>query len=278
MRTRRSTTTSNTAAPMHTAKHAAAIPILAPAPMPSSRPAMKLPTITTNNAPPTQSIVGGRLCLGRTRGRKRHSTTSAMMAVIGVTKNAARQPNISVSAPPRIGPKPLATANEVEISACHLMRRFGSGNKSTGAVKAVAVIMPPPSPCTARNAISCSMDCARPHSKDPSAMMLTDTRMNGLRPNRSPKRPKIGMNTAEVSKYAVPTHAYKAMPPNSFATRGKMLTTMVRSKAISTTTAQMPVMASSTRLDSCSGSRAGSEAVLVTAIGNACGRENAPTT
>jgi hypothetical protein len=41
---------------------------------------------------------------------------------------------------------------------------------------------PAPRPCTARNAASCHIDSARPHSAEPTTKMLIAARKNGRRP------------------------------------------------------------------------------------------------
>ncbi|MNS85384.1 hypothetical protein D3C72_1192480 [compost metagenome] len=91
-------------------------------------------------------------------------------------------------------------ANAADTNAIQRTRCLASGNRSAGAAKAVAIIMPPPTPCKVRNTISCVMDCARPQAMEPSAMISTDTSIKGLRPNMSPSRPKIRMDAAVASR------------------------------------------------------------------------------
>ena len=44
------------------------------------------------------------------------------------------------------------------------------------------------------------MLCDSPQAIEPSAMMSTDTSISGLRPNMSPRRPKIMMEAAVASR------------------------------------------------------------------------------
>lgn len=95
---------------------------------------------------------------------------------------------------------PLAMAKAADTSAIQRTRCLASGKRSAGAAKAVAIIMPPPMPCSERNRISWPMLCDSPQAIEPSAMMSTDTSISGLRPNMSPRRPKIMMEAAVASR------------------------------------------------------------------------------
>ncbi|KAG1384137.1 hypothetical protein G6F59_017755 [Rhizopus arrhizus] len=95
---------------------------------------------------------------------------------------------------------PLAMAKAADTSAIQRTRCLASGKRSAGAANAVAIIMPPPIPCKVRNTISWVMDCASPQAMDPSAMISTETSISGLRPNMSPRRPKIRMEAAVASR------------------------------------------------------------------------------
>ncbi len=66
---------------------------------------------------------------------------------MGEMKKAARQPSACVAAPPSTGPMPLAMAKAADTSAIQRTRSRASGNRSAGAAKAVAIIMPPATPC-----------------------------------------------------------------------------------------------------------------------------------
>ena len=63
------------------------------------------------------------------------------------------------------------------------------------------MISPPaPIPCRARNTISCSMDCARPLSAEPTRKMTIAATNSVLRGSRSPILPQIGVDTVVVSR------------------------------------------------------------------------------
>lgn len=59
---------------------------------------------------------------------------------------------------------------------------------------------PPPIPCSARKAMSCGMDAASPHSTAPTTNAPIAACMTGLRPNRSPSLPYMGMTTVAATR------------------------------------------------------------------------------
>ena len=70
--------------------------------------------------------------------------------------------------------------------------------------------IPPPMPCTTRNAISCAIDCAVAHSSDP-PMNAMNANMNvRFVPIRSPSQPDVGIHTARLSVY--PSTIHSALP------------------------------------------------------------------
>ena len=91
---------------------------------------------------------------------------------------------------------PLAMANAADTSAIQRTRCFASGNRSAGAAKAVAIIMPPPMPCSDRKTISWVIVCDRPQAMEPSAMISTDSSIRACGRNMSPSRPKTRMEAA----------------------------------------------------------------------------------
>ena len=66
--------------------------------------------------------------------------------------------------------------------------------------------MAEPSPCRARNAMSCSVVCDSPQASDPSTNTTSPVVKNRLRPNRSPSAPPVSMNDAKVRVYASISH------------------------------------------------------------------------
>jgi hypothetical protein len=58
--------------------------------------------------------------------------------------------------------------------------------------------MPPPMPCTTRNAISAPMFHDRPHSPEPRVNMARANRNTRLVPMRSPNQPEAGIQTARL--------------------------------------------------------------------------------
>ena len=86
------------------------------------------------------------------------------------------------------------------------------------------ITSPPPSPCTARNAINAVADHARPHSSELAPNVATAAMNTRRVPNRSTAHPATGIMAASVSRYAVETHwivascASKATASRSIAT------------------------------------------------------------
>ncbi len=58
---------------------------------------------------------------------------------------------------------------------------------------------PAPRPCSARNAMSWSIECARPDSAEPTRKMMIAITSQRLRPYRSPSLPYSGVVTVEAS-------------------------------------------------------------------------------
>ena len=171
-----------------------------PLPVSNSRPASGAPTARVSSRAPTQSRLSEALRTGLIQGKYFQVVITPSKAARGVTKKAARQPSAWVTAPPMTGPRPLATANVIEVTSIQRTRRLGSGNKSAGAANVLAIIMPPPKPCSTLKRISCCIDWERPHSTEPSITIAIDSIIKGLRPYKSPSRPKIRIVTAEARK------------------------------------------------------------------------------
>ena len=77
----------------------------------------------------------------------------------------------------------------------------------TSAISAVDVTVsaPPPSPCTARNAISSTMLLASPQKNEPTMKMATPSWNTRSRQNRSPNFPASTVDIVSASMYAVTT-------------------------------------------------------------------------
>ena len=61
------------------------------------------------------------------------------------------------------------------------------------------VSMPPPTPCSTRNAINCESDWAAPQSADEPMNIANAKRNTRLLPIRSLSQPDAGMKTARLS-------------------------------------------------------------------------------
>src|SRR5262249_55488002 len=79
---------------------------------------------------------------------------------------------------------------------------------------------PAPSPCTARNAISCVIDCEAPDNAEPIRKKATPARYKVRRPYRSDSLPQSGTVTVEARRYAEKTQLYLFKPPSEAITVG----------------------------------------------------------
>ena len=103
-----------------------------------------------------------------------------------------------MSAPPASGPMMLASPKTPPKRPIQRPRSRGA-KRSPTEVKAVVMIRPAPTPCTARKAISWIMSPAAPHSHDPATNTTMPASMNGLRPYRSDSLPTTGTSAVELS-------------------------------------------------------------------------------
>ena len=82
-------------------------------------------------------------------------------------------------------------------------------------------------PCSARNAINSPIDCAPPHSAEPSRKIEIETTNSRRRPYRSESFPYSGTVTVVVSRYAVTTQLRLPNPFRSSAIVGNAVATIV---------------------------------------------------
>jgi hypothetical protein len=73
-------------------------------------------------------------------------------------------------------------------------------------VMPIEIREPAPRPCSARNAMSCSMVCASPASAEPRRNKARPARYVRRRPSWSASRPQIGIVTVEVRRKAENVH------------------------------------------------------------------------
>jgi len=136
----------------------------------------------------------------------------------------------SVIIPPSTGPSTLVTANTMAIEPWRRARSFG-GTRSPMMICASGMKPPEPMPWMARNAISCVMLCAKPHSTEPSRKVASAVKIIGRRPYWSASLPYSGIVAVDASTYAVTTHDKWFMPPRSPTMRGRAVATMLWSSA-----------------------------------------------
>src|SRR3954469_9881277 len=181
---------------------------------------------------------------GASRDSTRAASASVTAPIGRLRKKMSRQEALSTSAPPTIGP--IAGASSIGTPTSAITRPI----RSCPAARARIVIptgitIPPPSPCSTRNAISVPADQASPHSADPQTKTATAV-MNPLRaPKRSTAQPANGITAESASRYAVDAHwivvsgASKTTPSRSIA----MLTIVVSRIVITAPSTTTPATA-----------------------------------
>src|SRR6202035_1053865 len=101
--------------------------------------------------------------LARTRG-----AAAATTAPIGtLTKSTHRQEAISVRTPPSSNPSAPPAPDIAAYTPMARVRDGPSGKVSPMRARAVGAAMAPPTPCTARHAISQADEVARPPASEP---------------------------------------------------------------------------------------------------------------
>ncbi len=106
------------------------------------------------------------------------------------------------SSPPRTGPSAGANVVGTVRMAAARMRSAGGKARSSIAMPTGAS-MPPPAPCSTRNATSSARLEARPHSAEAVVKIAIAVSSTRLPPNRSPSQPDAGMNTARLTRNAM---------------------------------------------------------------------------
>src|SRR4051812_9938310 len=181
---------------------------------------------------------------GASRDSTRAASASVTAPIGRLRKKMSRQEALSTSAPPTIGP--IAGASSIGTPTSAITRPI----RSCPAARARIVIptgitIPPPSPCSTRNAISVPADQASPHSADPQTKTATAVMNTRRAPKRSTAQPVNGITAESASRYAVEAHwivvsgASKTTPSRSIA----MLTIVVSRIVITAPSTTTPAAA-----------------------------------
>jgi hypothetical protein len=124
-----------------------------------------------------------------------HATAAATGTLI---RKIHRQLPASSSHPPRKG----ATAADTPLNPAHVpiaRVRSPGWNAASMIARLAGVISAPPTPCTARAAMSQSMPGAAAHSTDAAVNQLNPARKTRRRPHRSLSEPASSISEARVS-------------------------------------------------------------------------------
>jgi hypothetical protein len=147
-----------------------------------------------------------------------------------LTQKIARQPMLSVSAPPTIGPRPRLSPSTPPNTPIARDRSRGSVNTLVMMDIATGLSIEPPTACTIRNATSQPSPGATLHSNEPTVKTTSPMRKTRLRPSRSAVEPDRISSPASTMVYASSTHCRPATPPpNSCAMDGSATLTIVMS-------------------------------------------------
>ena len=120
-------------------------------------------------------------------------------------KNAQRQERWSMSHPPRTGP--AAAVIEVKPDHVPIARPRSLGGKVEARIARLpGTSSAPPTPWTARAAMSCRTSGASPHQTEAPAKTAVPIAKTRLRPKRSPSAPPARRSAASSSAYASTTH------------------------------------------------------------------------
>ena len=130
------------------------------------------------------------------------ATTNAAMPIGRLTMKIERQPlpsrSMSTSVPPMIGPstadRPMTGPNVPQT-----LPISEGGNRSFMRPKPWGSIIAPNTPCSTRDPISMSGDCATAHDSEASVKPPIPTSSIRLRPKMSPSRPPVSSSTARAS-------------------------------------------------------------------------------
>ena len=114
-------------------------------------------------------------------------------------KKIQRQLRLSRIRPPITGPTIGATSAGTAMADVSRPSRRGPAAWAT-IVWSSGNVMPPPMPCTTRNAIRLPDDQARPHSTEPPRNSASDSIHIRLLPKRSTAHPVNGMTIASASR------------------------------------------------------------------------------
>lgn len=125
-------------------------------------------------------------------------SASATTPIGTLTRKIQRQLSPSVSAPPTIGPIDTAapvTAPQTPNATPRSRPRYALPSNASEAANIIA----PPIPCTPRERLSISGDCATPHRSEAAEKITRPIANIRRRPSRSASEPEVSSSAASVS-------------------------------------------------------------------------------
>ena len=136
--------------------------------------------------------------------------TIANAAIGTLIQNTELQSNASSRAPPASGPSTMPRPDTAAHAPMALPR--SSAGKIAVMIDSVEGMMnAPPTPISARVAVSISLDVARAEAADPTANTTRPNCSARLRPKRSPRQPAVSSRPANTSRYESTIHC-SALP------------------------------------------------------------------
>ena len=164
---------------------------------PSTSNKVRVPSVSTINVCPMRSSLPADG--SRDSGRYRNDIASATRTTGALSQKMYRQPRVSVSTPPTIGPSAALDAAATAHAAVALARPAASGNAAAAMANPCGNISAAPTPCAARAASSAPRLGANAHASDAMKKAKKPARNTRLRPKRSPSEPAVNSTAANVT-------------------------------------------------------------------------------
>ena len=155
------------------------------------------PTESTSSAMPIMSI--GALARGVSKRASRVPTPKAQIATTGrLMKKIHGQPQLSLSCPPRMGPR-IGAVVVVIAQIASPIPAFSFGNIRSNNICESGISGPPDSPCNTRNRTSASSVRDTPQRKEKTPKPTIEIRNHRTVPKRAASHPVSGTTIASAT-------------------------------------------------------------------------------